>query len=94
MEKEKVLEIIDEVVNNREIDSIRNAILAIKDKVIEAKDESDDWTKDYVARLKLRGDAPLTCANCTQPYFDGAKYICIDTLAKIDTGIYGAYWYE
>ena len=89
MKKQEVLKIIDEVMNNREIDSIRNAILAIRDKVIEFDD--DDWTKDYVARLKLCGDNPLCC--CT-PYFEGAEYICIDTLEKIDTGIYGAYWYE
>ena len=36
MEKSEVLKIIDEVMNNREVDSIRNAILAIRDKVIEA----------------------------------------------------------
>ena len=33
MKKSEVLEIIDEVMNNREIDSIRNAILAIRDTV-------------------------------------------------------------
>lgn len=89
MKKQEVLNIIDEVMNNREIDSIRNAILAIRDKVIEFDD--DDWTKDHVARLKLRGDNPLYC--CCD-YFEGAEYICIDTTEKIDTGIYGAYWYE
>lgn len=89
MKKQEVLNIIDEVMNNREIDSIRNAILAIRDKVIDFND--DDWTKDYVARLKLHGNNPLCC--CCD-YFEGAEYICIDTLEKIDTGIYGAYWYE
>lgn len=89
MRKQEVLNIIDEVMNNREIDSIRNAILAIRDKVIEFDD--DDWTKDYVARLKLRGDAPLHCCG---DYFEGAEYICIDTMVKVETGIYGAYWYE
>ena len=40
MKKEDVLKVIDEVMNNREIDSIRNAILAIRDKVIELEDDS------------------------------------------------------
>lgn len=87
MKKEEVLSIIDEVMNNREIGSIRNAILAIRDKVI----EKDDWLKDYTARLLLRGNNPLRCYG---DYFDGAKYIVIDTLAKNDTRDYGAYWYE
>lgn len=85
MKKEEVLNIIDEVMNNREIDSIRNAILAIRDKVIELPDEHP------TAKLELRGDNKLYC---TFPWFEGAKYICIDTCEKIDTGIYGAYWYE
>ena len=72
--------------NNREIDSIRNAILAIRDKVIELPDDEDDWMKDYVADLKLRGDCPL---NYRIPYFNGANRVRIDTRAKIDTGIYG-----
>lgn len=91
MTKEQILKIIDEVMNNREIDSIRNAILAIRDKVIELEDESSDWTKDYIARLKLRGENPLRCYG---DYFDGAKYINIDTTAKNDTRDYGCYWYE
>lgn len=91
MKKQEVLKIIGEVMNNREIDSIRDAILAIRDKVIELDDKNDDWTKDYVARLKLRGDNPLICCG---GYFEGAEYICIDTMVKVDTGSYGAYWYE
>ena len=91
MKKEEVLSIIDEVMNNREIDSIRNAILAIRDKIIEIPDDSDDWTKEYVARLKLRGNNEL---HNTGVFFDGAEYVCIDTMEKIDTGIYGAIWYE
>lgn len=77
--------------NNREIDSIRNAILAIRDKVIEIEEPEEDWHKDYCARLKLRGNNPL---NNSIPFFDGAEYVCIDTTTKIDTGIYGEYWYE
>ena len=91
MKKEEVLSIIDEVMNNREIDSIRNAILAIRDKVVKMDDQDDDWTKDYTAKLKLRGDNELRCYG---DHFPGAKYICIDTLEKNDTNDYGGYWYE
>lgn len=94
MKKSEVLKIIDEVMNNREIDSIRNAILAIRDKVLELSDEKedgfDDWTKDYVAKLRLRGNNPLRIGE----HFDGAKYVRIDTCMKNDTNDYGAIWYE
>ena len=70
MKKDAVLRIIDEVMNNREIDSIRNAILAIRDKVIELGD--DEWQKEYYAKLKLRGSNPLRCYG---EYFEGATYI-------------------
>lgn len=93
MNKDAVLKIIDEVMNNREIDSIRNAILAIRDKIIELEDESewDDFLKRHTAKLELRGNNPLAE---TSPYFKGAKYVCIDTTEKIDTGYYGTIWYE
>lgn len=91
MRKTDVLNIIDEVMNNREIDSIRNAILAIRDKVIEYEDDTDDLTKDYFARLELRGDNELCVFG---DYFEGAKFVCINTMAKVDTGIYGGMWYE
>ena len=84
MRKEEVLKIIDEVMNNREIDSIRNAILAIRDKVIELPENG-------IVKLELRGNNKLCC---TYPYFEGAKYVCIDPLEKIDTGLYGSIWYE
>lgn len=87
MKKEAVITIIDEVMNNREIDSIRNAILAIRDKVI----AYDDWRDNYVATLTLRGENPLRCYG---DYFKGATKICIDTTAKNDTRDYGGYWYE
>lgn len=90
MKKNDVLKIIDEVMNNREIDSIRNAILAIRDKVLELEDGNDDWTKDYVADLKLRGNNELCF---TVPYFEGATRVRIDTAEKIDTGVYGAIEY-
>lgn len=85
--KEDVLNIIDEVMNNREIDSIRNAILAIRDKVL-MLDESVYMMRIY--KIPLRGGEPCI----TFPYFDDAKYICIDPCEKIDTGRYGAIWYE
>ena len=91
MKKTDVLKAIDEVMNNREIDSIRNAILAIRDKIIALDDEKEDFTNNYTAKLKLRGNDGI---NLIDDYFDGAKYVCIDTNYKIDTGIYGAYWYE
>jgi hypothetical protein len=86
MKKEEVLKIIDEVMNNREIDSIRNAVLAIRDKII----EYPDIEEEYTARLKLRGSE----ISQTGEYFEGAKYLCVDTAMKIDSGIYGGYWYE
>jgi len=84
MSKDEVLKIIDEVMNNREIDSIRNAILAIRDKVIDFNDD------DHVVRLELRGGE----LNCVGEYYPWSQYVCIDTSMKIDTGIYGGYWYE
>ncbi len=89
MRKNDVIKIIDEVMNNREIDSIRNAILAIRDKVIDFND--NDWTKEYRAKLRLRRSNELCC---TTPYFEGATHVVIDTSEKIDTGLYGCYWYE
>ncbi len=85
MRKADVIKAIDEVMNNREIDSIRNAILAIRDKVSEMDD-----VHVSVARLPLRGKE----INCIGEYFEGADYLVVDTFYKIDTGIYGAYWYE
>ena len=93
MKKEEVLKITDEVMNNRKINSIREAILTIREKILEIPDSkgNDDWTKEYCARLKLRGDNEPCCAG---HYFSGAKYLCIDTSAKVDSGEYGLYWYE
>lgn len=66
MRKEDVLKIIDEVMNNREIDSIRNAILAIRDKVIEIPSiYDDDKLVEYAHWEKnMRGDYSLVCSNC------------------------------
>ena len=84
MDKESVLSVIDEVMNNREIDSIRNAILAIRDKVLEIDD--DGWgSNETVARLRLRGGE----LNVTSPYREGDTWVLIDTCAKVDSGIYG-----
>lgn len=87
MKKSEVLKIIDEVMNNREIDSIRNAILAIRDKVKELPDDDK-----YCATLRLRSTDNEPC--CISEYYSGARFIHIDTSYKIDTGIYGAYWFS
>ncbi len=87
MKKSEVLNIIDEVMNNREIDSIRNAILAIRDKVIALEDNESEC----FAKLELRGNNEIFTVG---QHFDGAKYVCIDTYAKVDTGLYGEMWYE
>ena len=61
MNKKEVLKIIDEVMNNREIDSIRNAILAIRDKVIDAPDERGQeaqWVEN------IRHKNYVVCSNC------------------------------
>ena len=86
MKKSDILSIIDEVMNNREIDSIRNAILAIRDKVKDCPDEESG-----IVRLPLRGDNELECIT---PFKGGDRYVYIDTMYKIDTGIYGAIWYD
>lgn len=89
--KNDVLEIIDDVMNNREIDSIRNAILAIRDKVIEMGDVGNvNLLGEGYAKLALRGNNELCVA---QPWFDGAKYVVVDTCEKIDTGLYGCIHY-
>ena len=90
--KSEVIAVIDEVMNNREIDSIRDAILAIRDKVIELREPIVvELPRGGFAKLRLRGNDEL-CV--TSPHFDGAKYVCIDTLEKVDTGAYGTIWYE
>lgn len=88
MLKSDVIKIIDEVMNNREIDSIRNAILAIRDKVIEYGDEIEEIDKPV--KITLRGGEP----SFTNYYFEDAKYICFDPSEKIDTKQYGTIWYE
>ena len=90
--KEDVLKIIDEVMNNREIDSIRNAILAIRDKILMFDESATHELVNmmHIYKIPLRGGEPCI----TSPYFDGAKYICIDPCEKDDTAKYGAIWYE
>lgn len=74
MEKSEVLKIIDEVMNNREIDSIRNAILAIRDKVIEAP-ETDKQIIKAVWEKNENGQY-LRCSNCycSLPVRDDTHY--------------------
>ena len=62
MQKDEVLKIIDEVMNNREIDSIRNAILAIRDKVIEAPETDKQIIKAKWEKTE-HGEF-LKCSNC------------------------------
>ena len=91
MRKQDALKICDEVMNNRDVDSIRNAILSIKSKIM-ACHENGHEPSEYRATLRLRGKNPLYCTG--KDYYEGAKYINIDTAEKIDTGEYGAYWYS
>ena len=87
MKKAEVLKIIDEVMNNREIDSIRNAILAIRDKVIAYPDNFEGVAMSF----KLATDNELCC---TMPWYQGARYLNIDVIEKIDTGVRGSYCYS
>ena len=92
IDKDKVIEIIDSVMNNREIDSIRNAILAIRDKVI---DEPEDEIVLSIGKLELRQkNAFLPKYGIDGSSLDGAKYAVIDMCEKIDTGLYGSIRYE
>jgi hypothetical protein len=96
MKKDDILKIIDEVMNNREIDSIRNAILAIRDKVIAFKDEDTDFStivlEDWhTYKIPLRSHSEI---QFTGGYFEGANYLCVDACAKRDTREYGDMWYE
>lgn len=98
IEKETVIKIIDEVMNNREIDSIRNAILAIRDKVVDLEginvvdlEGIEEGPIIPIIKLPLRGKNPLYCV---EPYYEGATKVCIDVNGKLDTGIYGSLWYE
>ena len=91
MRKETVLKIIDETMNNREIDSIRNAILAIRDKVLELDDTENPLIIDdaIIVKVKLRGNHIASFGNQ-----ETGEYLCIDAHVKVDTGEYGAIWYE
>lgn len=91
LKKDDVIRAIDDVMNNREIDSIRNAILAIRDKVIEMEYPYFEPIEVSYAVMPLRGNnEPCQIGD----WFDGAKYVVVDTKYKIDTGVYGAYWYS
>lgn len=98
VEKQSVLNIIDSVMNNREIDSIRNAILAIRDQVVDMKDDGAtvqefcEPIETSYAKLKIRGNNPP--CQVDEGWYDGAKYLVMDMEYKIDSGVYGAYWYE
>ena len=95
MTKDKVLQIIDSVMNNREIDSIRNAILAIRDQVMDLPDDDraydDDRVYTVLALRKTCSFLPEMGIDCSLR--DESRYALIDTCYKIDTGLYGAIWY-
>ena len=99
--KKTVLEIIDSVMNNREIDSIRNAILAIRDKVLEHNREQKPLDLVDLAETISAVRLPIRANNVFLPEFgtdgstlEGARYVVIDMFEKIDTGEYGAVYYE
>lgn len=90
MKKDDILKIIDEVMNNREIDSIRNAILAIRDKVIAFKDEDTAFStivlEDlHTYKIPLRSHSEI---QFTGEYFEGANYLCVDAIQE-NTAICG-----
>lgn len=84
--------IIDSVMNNREIDSIRNAILAIRDQVVDMKcaDAFEPIETDY-AKLRIRDNNPPCLFG--DGWYDGAEYLVVDMNYKLDSHLYGAYWY-
>lgn len=94
--KNRVLEIIDSVMNNREIDSIRNAILAIRDKIIdEPEPELCIDTSFTTVKIALRQrNAFLPETGIDGSSIDGAKYAIFNMSEKIDTGLYGSVSYE
>ena len=59
--KDEVMQIIDNVMNNREIDSIRNAILAIRDgvKEIEPIDADHVCTRCHESHGAFRQSCPF-----------------------------------
>ncbi len=86
MTKMELREIINEVMLDRNIDSIRDALMTVMEKA----ESSESFTDKGLIKIELRGSNELTCV---YPWFDGAKYVVIDPLAKTDTGLYGEYWY-
>lgn len=95
IKREDAIAIIDSVMNNREIDSIRNAILAIRDQVVDMKcvkcaDAFEPIETDY-AKLRIRDNNPPCLFG--NGWYDGAEYIVVDMNYKLDSHLYGAYWY-
>ena len=106
--RKDVLAIIDEVMFDGDIDSFRAAIIAIRNKIIDMPDYNGDpdFAEEHeitVNQEMLQIDNPLTIVrialrgeemNCSDPYFEGAEYFCVCTGEKIDSRVYGSYWYE
>lgn len=102
VDKETIYKLIDEIMGDRNIDTIRKALITLKERVEEiSMTDISEWHKDWDlyeldgdlmrARLKLRGNNPI---NESTPYFDGAEYLVIDTMVKLDTRLYGEMYYE
>lgn len=89
--KETVLLVIDSVMNNREIDSIRNAILAIRDKVIELDAEQNEY---YVRAKIRRNNSFLPKIDHYGNLLDNAEWVIFDMCEKMGTGLYGSVRYE
>ena len=88
----EVLAVIDGVMNNREIGSIRNAILAIRNGVQKIHKELlvPPFDREYYAMLKIRSkNAFLPDMDNYGTMLEDAKYVVIDMTAKVDTGLYG-----
>lgn len=96
--REYVLKAIDEVMHNREISSIRNGILAIRDKVLQAQIRAMPFTNKYYIQLGLYENEHYACL----PEFgsdgskrDGATSVIFDmTDWHPDTKTRGSIYYK
>lgn len=86
--KEDVLGIINTVMIDKNIKSIRDAILAIRHGVLTIPD--NNYLGFEPVTLRLRGNNGL-CE--IKPHFADAEFVRIRTWDKVDTGIYGTIEY-
>ena len=94
--KEKVCEIVDEIMRDRNIGSIRDALITVKEKIMELPDYDYTDFDAYPIKIHLRSPEPNlnVLAHCTAPYMEGDEYLYIDPVAKIDSHCYGAFWFD